>query len=135
MKYICFLFCLVFLFCCKEHPKIAISNTLEIALGDRYSVYVSNLNKAIERDSSALLIIFKVDYIEDAAGYDHGYILYQLLKLYGDEKFAESLRKLRDKDLRNVSQYIEAGIDSNENQRREVLTNYPFSASILRLKY
>jgi hypothetical protein len=42
----------VILYSCKEQPKIPISNTLEIALGNRYAVYVENLNKAFEKDST-----------------------------------------------------------------------------------
>ena len=45
---------------CKEKPKLPISNTLEIALGKRYSVYVKNLNKAFEKDSTELLIFLKI---------------------------------------------------------------------------
>ena len=39
----------------QKKPEIPVSNTLEIALGNKYASYVSNLNKACERDTSALL--------------------------------------------------------------------------------
>ena len=128
-----FLFCILLL-SCKEQPKIPISNTLEIGLGKRYSVYVNNLNKAFEKDSTALLKIFKVDFINDAAGYDHGYILYQLLKIYGDENFAKALQKSTAKEIKNVSQYIEVGIDANDRQREDMKTSYPNSSNILKMK-
>ncbi|PUZ19291.1 hypothetical protein GA0116948_1307 [Chitinophaga costaii] len=124
----------ILLFSCKEQPKIPISNTLEIALGKRYSAYVNNLNKAFEKDSTALLYFFKIDYINDAAGYDHGYILYQLIKIYGDEKFANALQKTTAKGLQNVSQYVEVGIDANDRQKNEMKINYPISSNILKIK-
>ncbi|HET6226473.1 MAG TPA: hypothetical protein VFF27_09360 [Bacteroidia bacterium] len=64
---ICILLC-----SCKEQPLIPVSNTLEIALGDKYPDYVSDLNKAYGKDSVALLEFLKIDDIYDAAGYDHG---------------------------------------------------------------
>jgi hypothetical protein len=127
-----FLFCIMILGC-KEKPKIPISNTLEIALGKRYSVYVKNLNKAFEKDSSELLIFFQINYIHDAAGYDHGYILYQLLKIYGDEKFAHALQMTNAMNLKNVIQYFEVGIDANDRHRDELKMLYPISSSILKI--
>ena len=65
MKKIMFIF-LCFLFCtCKRQPKIPISNTLEIALGKRYSEYVNLLNKATKKDTIALLQFLKINYIND----------------------------------------------------------------------
>ena len=122
---------------CKVQPKISIANTLEIALDNhnKYSEYVNILNKAFEKDSTALLSFFKIDYIYDAAGYDHGYILFQLLKIYGDKKFSNILQKANEKDLNNVRVYFEVGMDSNSDyQNDEIKKAYPISSKILNLK-
>lgn len=53
MKYL--LIILIFtLFSCKEQAKIPISNTLEIALNNKYSNYVNILNNTLDGDSLAL---------------------------------------------------------------------------------
>ena len=128
-------FFLIFLFfySCNPKPRISVSNTLEIALDNhnKYSEYVRILNKAFEKDSTALLNFFKVDYIYDAAGYDHGYVLFQLMKIYGDKTFSQILRKATGKDLDNVRQYFEVGIDANDRERDEMKISYPISSKIL----
>lgn len=132
-KLLTILICL-HLFSCKEQPKIPVSNTLEIALGNKYSSYVNYLNKASEGDTSALFNFLKIDYIYDAAGYDHGDILFQLIKLYGDKRFAEVLKKMSQKDLNHVSQYFEVGLDANDIKKYEMINNYSITCKILKIK-
>lgn len=122
------------LYGCIEQPEIPVPNTLEIALGNKYASYVSNLNKACERDTSALLVLLKMDDIYDAAGYDHGYMLVQLMKLNGDTSFAKILQCMTRKDLNNVSQYIEVGLDANDSEKYEMKNKFPLSMNILYLK-
>lgn len=90
-KHLFILGCILF-YSYHEQPKIPVSNTLEIALGNRYSGYIGTLNKTFERDTTALLEFLKIDYIYDAAGYDHGFILFQLMKTYGNKDFAHALQ-------------------------------------------
>lgn len=125
--------CLLF-YGCKEQSQIPISNTLELALGDNYSSYVENLNKAYAKDNSATLKILKVDYIYDAGGYDHGYVLYQLMKRYSDKEFSILLNSMSKKDLTAVSQYIEVGLDANDTKRGQVKIDYPICSNILLIK-
>ncbi|QOG04602.1 hypothetical protein [Flavobacterium sp. MDT1-60] len=125
--------CLLF-YGCKEQSQIPISNTLELALGDNYSSYVENLNKAFVKDNSATLKILKVDYIYDAGGYDHGYILYLLMKRYGDKEFSILLNSMSKKDLTAVSQYLEVGLDANDTKRGQVKIDYPICSNILLIK-
>jgi hypothetical protein len=137
MKKLLLVFIYLLLYGCKDRPKIPISNTLEIVLDNhnKYSEYVTLLNKASEEDSIALLNFFKIDYINDAAGYDHGFMLLQLLKIYGDKKFANVLQMTTDRDLNMVSQYFEVGIDSNsDHQNEELKRNYPISSDILNIR-
>ncbi len=116
---------------CIEHPIVPISNTLEIALDRKYAQYVCKLNKAYSHDSTALVDFLKINYLYDAAGYDHGYVLFQLLKHCGDNEFVSTLDKLSQNQLSVVSQYFEVGLDSNF---REVISNYPMSAKKMGLK-
>ena len=130
---IVFLFCILFYGCIKQ-SKIPISNTLEIGLGDRYNEYINVLNRAYDGDSIALGEFLKIDHISDGAGYDHGYVLLQLIKVQGDEKFAETLEKMDDKTVQTVCQYVEVGVDSNDKDRDDLKVNYPKVVAILKFK-
>jgi hypothetical protein len=126
---VCLFFC-----SCQEQPKIPVSNTLEVALGNRYSEYVTLLNKAFKKDTTVLSDFLKIDYIYDAAGYDHGFILFELMKIYGDKEFSYTLGKMSSNNLKNVSQYFEVGLDANDTHKIEMKKEYPISYEILRLK-
>ena len=124
----------IFLFSCVEKSQIPIPNTLEIALGNKYSDYVSNLNKAYKKDSSALLKLFKIDYINDAAGYEHGFILYQIMNTYDDKIFSTVLQRLSARELNTVKLYFEVGIDANDKYKYEMKEHYPLSSNTLQIK-
>jgi len=132
-KAICILFCCL-CFSCQQQPKIPISNNLEIALGDRYYEYTINLNKAYDNDSIALSNFLKIDYINDAGGYDHGYVLFLFIKKLGDENFSKVLGKMDDKTIKNVYQYIEVGVDASDKNKNDLEENYPKSINILKSK-
>lgn len=117
--------CLVF--SCTPTPEIPISNTLEIALGDRYSVYVDLLNKAVSKDTAALHRFLEIDNIYDAAGYDHGWVLIQLMKKNGDKDFAKALLKLNKSQLNNLKQYFEVGTDGGGMSNDTLFKMYPNS--------
>jgi len=118
---------------CVEHSQLPISNTLELALGNKHSQYVKQLNKSCHHDNSALVDFLKINYISDAAGYDHGFIIHQLMKQCGDTEFLSALEKLTDKELDIVHQYLEVGVDANEKYRQEVKNNYPLSAEKMKI--
>ncbi|MBA3283996.1 MAG: hypothetical protein H0U27_02905 [Nitrosopumilus sp.] len=119
---------------CLNNPKIPIPNTLELALRERYSEYVQLLNKAHARDTLALNAFLKIDYIHDSAGYDHGYILFQLIKVVGDDQFANVLKKIDCKTVEKVARYVEVGIDASDKDRKDLLQNYPKVTTILHLR-
>ena len=64
---------------CLSHPKIPISDTLEQGLDGHYIQYVSLLNRAYDNDTAALNNFLKIDYVWDAASYDHGGIVVELM--------------------------------------------------------
>lgn len=132
-KSIVYLLCILFYSCIKQ-PKIAISNTLEIGLGDKYNEYVNILNNAYDGDSLALQDFLKINYISDGAGYDHGYVLLQLIKIIGDEEFAKTLEKMDNKTVESVCRYIEVGVDANDNNRDDLKVNYPKVVAVLKFK-
>jgi hypothetical protein len=136
LKYLQILFIALTLNSCKPNSFIPISNNLEIALNQKgdYNNYISLLNKSVQNDSSALNKFFKINYIYDAAGYDHGFILFQLLKNIGDKNFASNLKKLDKTELINVINYIEVGIDGNEERKKEIKDKFPETANLLKME-
>jgi hypothetical protein len=118
---------------CSQKPKIPISNTLEIALDKSYNDYVSTLNKAFEKDTLALKKIIEIKNIGGAAGYDHGWVLVQLMKNYGDEKFFTVLKGLNIQQLNNLKQYFEVGLDGIENSNDTFYRQYQKSLQYLKL--
>lgn len=130
---IVFLLCISFYGCMKQ-PKIPISNTLEIGLGDRYNEYVSVLNRAYDGDTIALQDFIKIDYVNDGSGYDHGYVLLQLIKIIGDEKFAKTLQKMNNKTIKTVFQYIQVGVDASDKEKNNLEKNYPRVMIVLKSK-
>ena len=128
-------FCFFLFFCCKNESEKMISNTLEIALNKRYCFYSNTLESANQKDSIALVDFLKIDYIYDAAGYDHGYILYQLMQKCGDKNFSNALKKITQKELWQVRLYIEAGLDARDGEIKRMIMYYPISSRFLNFKF
>jgi hypothetical protein len=116
---------------CTQRSKIPIPNTLEISLGRKYNSYVNTLNNVYNKDKASLQSFLRINYINDAAGYEHGYILFQLLKVVGDENFVANLKKLNKEEVDIVTRYIEAGIDANDKYKDEIKISYPKVAEII----
>ena len=124
------LLCVLFSMC-KPSPEIPISDTLEISLRNRYSKYVSLLNKALERDTSALKEFLKIDNIYDAAGYDHGWVLIELMKKIGDEKFSNSMATLTVQQKNNIKEYFEVGMQGMDRFNDTLIKTYPKTSELL----
>jgi hypothetical protein len=135
MKKITILITILILVCCNQSKenKIILSDTLEIALKNKnkYFEYVNLLNLASLRDTSALYLFFKIDYICNAAGYDHGYILSQLVATTGDKISAEVISKMNSTELNNFQQYIEADIDNSKHSLLEFKQKFPLLSRLL----
>ena len=117
---------------CLSHPKIPISDTLENALQDHYMQYVSLLNRAYDNDTDALNKFLKIDYVWDAASYDHGGIVVELLVKCGDSAFYRSLNRLSAKELNFVSSYFRVGLEySCDVPIDSIIQNYPKTYALL----
>ena len=117
---------------CLSHPKIPISDTLENGLQDHYMQYVSLLNRAYNNDTDALNNFLKIDYVWDAAGYDHGGIVVELLVKCVDSAFYRSLNRLSAKELNFVSSYFRVGLEySCDVPIDSIIQNYPKTYALL----
>ncbi len=118
------------------NSQIPISNNIEIALGIKNNRnYILLLNKSIDGDSISLSKFLKIDYIYDAAAYDHGYILLQLLEKIGDTQLSKELQKLNKTEIKTVQNYFNLGMDGIDSQEvQQLQKNYPKSFEILKIR-
>jgi hypothetical protein len=117
---------LTFLFySCQPKPAIPISDNLKIALGNKYPGYIETLNKATKGDTLSIRRVLEIDYIGGGRVYDHGWLLVQLMKKIGDEKFVSILHSFDKMKLENVKHYFEVGIDNGEKKNEILFNDYP----------
>lgn len=115
----------ILLYSCQSKSVIPLSDNLKISLGDKYTSYVGMLNESATGDTFNIHHFLEIDYIGDGGGYDHGWVLIQLMKKVGDTKFVNVLHSLDKKKLENVKEYFRVGID-NGGKKNEILFNdYP----------
>lgn len=113
---------------CNQQPKsIVVSEDLLRSTGPYKSAYLPLLTKAADGDSVALIDFLRINGIEDASGYEHGFVIVQLLKLTGDARFAKALGKLNASELRNVSTYLEVGLDNDKENTALYEKKFPLS--------
>jgi hypothetical protein len=110
---------------CQSKPAIPISDNLKIALGNKYPGYIETLNKATKGDTLNIRRVLEIDYIGGGGGYDHGWLLVQLMKKIGDEKFVSILHSFDKMKLENVKHYFEVGIDNGEKKNEILFNDYP----------
>jgi hypothetical protein len=115
----------ILFYSCQSKPQIPLSDNLKTALGNKYSGYVGMLNKSIKGDTVNMHSFLEIDYIGDGGGYDHGWVLVQLLKKVGDAKFVNVLHSLDKKKLLNVKEYFNVGIDNGGKKNKILFNDYP----------
>ena len=76
---------------------IYVSELLRISSNRKYTAnYCELLNKAIAKDANSIKQLTLLDF-GDAAGYDHGTVIVDLIDLIGEEKFIQSLGTINEK--------------------------------------
>jgi hypothetical protein len=78
------------------------------------------LNNAIKGDSASISEFFKINYIDNAAGYDHGANLYQVIAMIGDKQSQNALKALEPKEVNNVLQYLQS-----DGKFKQILQHFP----------
>lgn len=125
---------LLFFQSCNQKSVIPISNTLEIALGDDLGVYVNTLNKAWNNDTTAMYEFLKTDWVSDAAAYNHAFNVWELIESKKDSQVVMVLKRLNEKQLRDVRQLIEVVVDqSGDEVEEKLIKDYPMA--VAQLKY
>ena len=72
------------------------------------------LNKAIAKDANSIKQLTLLDF-GDAAGYDHGTVIVDLIDLIGEEKFIQSLGAINEKQKNKLNSYLIVGIEYGNN--------------------
>lgn len=117
---------------CNQLPdSIRVSENLLSSLSPDEATYLPLLSKAAKGDSIALVNFIKINSIEDATGYEHGFVIFQLMKEVGDVRFSKALSKLDASELRNISNYLEVGLDNDQANTALYEKNFRLSRNLL----
>ncbi|MBU3662557.1 MAG: hypothetical protein FGM41_05090 [Bacteroidetes bacterium] len=103
---------------------------MKTGLGDRYSDYVKLINKSASGDGEALVLFLQYQNIDDGAGYDHGWVLIELMKKVGDEQFSDALLNLSPTQVDHVKNYFNAGFDVH-TKTDKLFNEYPKTFKVL----
>ena len=125
---------LIFLFLigCSAKPKIPISESLELALDTTYPKYVALLNSSADKDPKSLKGFLEIDYIGGTAGYDHGWMIIQLMRQWGDKDFSSILETTTKSKQLTIKNYIEVGAQgSNMRMMDSLMKDFPRSFKLL----
>ena len=74
-----------------------------------------------------MIAFLRIRDIYDVAGYDHGWVLVELMKRVGDEKFNSALTTLNENETENVRQYFEVGMDGPVESMAELRRQFPLT--------
>ena len=119
MKKCCFVI-IAFLCVSCVRPSLIIPDTLETHLrySSSYHHYVKLVNRAMDKDTSALKELLMINNIGDAAGYEHGDILIQLLENLGDDMYSNVLSTVPTTQKIILQDYFCVGMDIRKREYR-----------------
>ena len=72
-----------------------------------------------------------IENIYNGAGYDHGWVLTELMKKLGDKQFSDGLIKVNRKQLNNLKEYFKVGLDGDSKSNNNLPQQYPLTFKIL----
>lgn len=125
------------IFSCRTKPVFPISNTLEIALeqNGKYEEYVQLLNHAQGNDLTALRTFLTIDWIADAAGYNHAFMLSYILEQKNDTTLLPILKAMTATEITSLKSYLDVAIDqSNGEVLKKLSAICPQSVAFLGFK-
>jgi len=133
MKKYCLLIIIVFLLfaCnndkCKNVQDIVVSNLILETI-DSSKNYCNLLDKAIRGDKSSIEKISLLN-LYDGSGYDHGFVLIQLIEKIGEDSYIKALKKkgLSNDEKSKIKSYLDVGLEygSKENKNKMLKDIYP----------
>lgn len=114
LKIILFVILFVFISCKNncEINGIEISELLKISTNKPYCELVE---KAINKDEQSLKEISELR-ILDGAGYEHGYVLIQIIEKIGEKKYVEIIKDFSTKEKETIYSYLRVGLEYGGNK-------------------
>lgn len=114
----CYFVIIAFLCVACVRPALIIPDTLETHLrySSSYRHYVKLVNRAKDKDTTALKELLLIDYICDGASYEHGDILIQLLKNLGDDFYSNVLKTVPADQKSILQDYFMVGMDIRKKE-------------------
>lgn len=94
--------------------NIEVSELLLLVAKKNNFQYCELLDKALENDSSAIQALSKFTPSE-AAGYDHGGILVDLILKIGHEKYIRGISSLSKGERKHLLSYLKVGLEYGSN--------------------
>lgn len=115
------LFSLFFLLFANCHRNkvvngIEVSMLLLSAAKENEVDYCNLLKEAINGKENSIRELTLLIFYE-AAGYDHGSVIVDLIEVVGEDKFIKSLMKLNPEEKQLVKGYITVGLEYRDNQK------------------
>lgn len=106
---------------CVDVKKIEVSSLLIRYSKDNDIDYCRILKSAIKGNDASIYNLVKLN-IYDAAGYDHGIVIVDLISYIGENKFINSVKnKLNDKEKSILADYLKVGIEYNNKLKQKDL--------------
>lgn len=106
-------FTLVNVISCSERCKInniEVSELLGSVSHQKNIEYCELLKQALKKNKSAIREISLLEF-DNAVGYDHGYVLVELILSVGEETYIEVIKPLNSTQKNLVLSYLEVGIE------------------------
>lgn len=103
---------------------IEISEVLLVHTRDRGIDYCEILSTATKGDEESIRELLLLE-IYDAAGYDHGIVIVDLIKIVGEDKIIRAIEVMNCKQKTSITSYIEAGLQygNNPNSAKQELND------------
>ena len=106
---------------CNKVKEIEVSSLLINYSKNKNINYCNILSSAIKGNDKSIIKLVKLE-IFDAAGYDHGIVIVDLITYIGEDKFINSLpHKLNDKEKGLLAGYLKVGIEYNDKLTQKKL--------------
>lgn len=114
----CYFVIIAFLCVACVRPALIIPDTLETHLrySSSYRHYVKLVNRAMDKDTTALKELLLIDNIGDGASYEHGDILIQLLQNLGDDFYSNVLKTVPADQKSILQDYFMVGMDIRKKE-------------------
>ncbi|GAB0155014.1 hypothetical protein CHRYSEOSP005_02740 [Chryseobacterium sp. Alg-005] len=98
---------------CVTHG-IEVSELLNSVSEEKSINYCSLLDSSLNKDSESIKKISLLDF-SDAAGYDHGAVLVELILNIGEDHYLQSIQTINSKQKKMILSYLEVGLEYGNN--------------------